>query len=170
MNLGMAREELADLPEPARTVIVGAHEEAKLALAELRDLVRGLHPAILENRGLDAALSGIAARSPVPVRVLAEFKERANPTVESIAYFVASEALTNIAKHSRATAAEIRADCAGGLLRMVVSDNGVGGADPALGTGLAGLARRAASVDGTLSLVSPPGGPTAITVELPCGS
>ena len=170
MNLGMARAELADLPEPARTVIVEAHEEAKLALAELRDLVRGLHPAILEDRGLDAALSGIAARSPVPVRLRADLKERATPTVEAVAYFVVSEALANVAKHSRATAAEIGVDCVGGLLRIVVRDDGVGGADPARGTGLAGLARRAASVDGTLSLVSPPGGPTAVTVELPCGS
>ncbi len=170
MNLGMARAELADLPEPARTVIVEAHEEAKLALAELRDLVRGLHPAILEDRGLDAALSGIAARSPVPVRLRADLQERATPTVEAVAYFVVSEALANIAKHSRATSAEIGVDCSGGLLRVVVRDDGVGGADPARGTGLAGLARRAASVDGALSLVSPPGGPTAITVELPCGS
>ena len=170
MNLGMARAELADLPEPARAVITEAHEEAKLALAELRDLVRGLHPAILEDRGLDAALSGIAARSPVPVRLRADLQERATPTVEAVAYFVVSEALANIAKHSRATAAEIGVDCSGGLLRVVVRDDGIGGADPARGTGLAGLARRAASVDGTLSLVSPPGGPTAITVELPCGS
>ena len=170
MNLGMAREELADLPEPARAVIVGAHEEAKLALAEMRDLVRGLHPAILEDRGLDAALSGIAARSPVPVRVRADLKERATPTVEAVAYFVVSEALANVAKHSQATAAEVLADSADGLLRIVVRDDGVGGADPARGTGLLGLARRAASVDGTLSLVSPPGGPTTVTVELPCGS
>ncbi|HEX9065836.1 MAG TPA: histidine kinase [Streptosporangiaceae bacterium] len=170
MNLGLARAELADLPEPARTVIVDAHEEAKLALAELRDLVRGLHPAILEDRGLDAALSGIAARSPVPVRLRTEMRERATPTVEAVAYFVVSEALANIAKHARATTAEISAECAGGLLRVVVRDDGAGGADPARGTGLDGLARRAASVDGTFSLFSPVGGPTTVTVELPCGS
>ena len=169
MNLGMARAELQDLPESTRHVIVEAHEEAKLALAELRDLVRGLHPAILEDRGLDAALSGIAARSPVPVRLRVDVPERAAPTVEAVAYFVVSEALANIAKHSRASQAGITVERSGGLLRVVVTDDGVGGADPARGTGLAGLARRAASVDGTLRLASPVGGPTTVTVELPCG-
>ena len=170
MNLGLARAELTGLPEEARTVIAEAHEEAKLALAELRDLVRGLHPAILEDRGLDAALSGIAARSPVPVRLRVEVPARAAPTVEAVAYFVVSEALTNIAKHARASRAEIAVGRVGDLLRVVVTDDGVGGADPARGTGLAGLARRAASVDGTLRITSPAGGPTTITVELPCAS
>ena len=170
MNLGMARAELQDLPEHAQEIIIEAHEEAKLALAELRDLVRGLHPAILEDRGLDAALSGIAARSPVPVRLRVDVPARAAPTIEAVAYFVVSEALTNIAKHSRAGQAEIAVDRHGDLLRVAVTDDGVGGADPARGTGLAGLARRAASVDGTLSIASPAGGPTVITVELPCGS
>jgi signal transduction histidine kinase len=169
MNLGMARADLHDLPEEARNVIVEAHEEAKLALAELRDLVRGLHPAILEDRGLDAALSGIAARSPVPVRLRVEVPARATPTVEAVAYFVVSEALTNIAKHAQAGHAEVAVDRAGDLLRVVVTDDGVGGADPARGTGLAGLARRADSVDGSMTIDSPAGGPTTITVELPCG-
>ena len=170
MNLGMARAELQDLPEEARNVIVEAHEEAKLALAELRDLVRGLHPAILEDRGLDAALSGIAARSPVPVRLRVNVPQRATPTVEAVAYFMVSEALTNIAKHSRATRADVTVERAGDVLRVDVTDDGAGGADPARGTGLAGLSRRAASVDGTLSIASPPGGPTTISVVLPCGS
>ena len=170
MNLGMARAELRDLPEEARNVIVEAHEEAKLALAELRDLVRGLHPAILEDRGLDAALSGIAARSPVPVRLRVSVPERVAPTVEAVAYFMVSEALTNIAKHSRAARADITVERAGDVLRVDVTDDGVGGADPARGTGLAGLARRAGSVDGSLSIASPPGGPTTISVVLPCGS
>jgi signal transduction histidine kinase len=169
MNLGMAREDLHDLPEEARNVIVEAHEEAKLALAELRDLVRGLHPAILEDRGLDAALSGIAARSPVPVRLRVDVPGRATPTVEAVAYFVVSEALTNIAKHARASRAEIAVDQTGDRLRVVVTDDGVGGADPARGSGLAGLARRAASVDGSMAIDSPAGGPTTVTVELPCG-
>jgi signal transduction histidine kinase len=170
MNLGMAREELRDLPDEARDVIVAAHEEAKQALAELRDLVRGLHPAILEDRGLDAALSGIAARSPVPVRLRVDVPARAAPTVEAVAYFVVSEALTNIAKHSGAGQAEISVDRAGDTLRVRITDDGTGGADPARGTGLAGLARRAASVDGALRIDSPAGGPTTITAELPCGS
>jgi signal transduction histidine kinase len=170
MNLGMARAELPGLPEHAQKIIIEAHEEAKLALAELRDLVRGLHPAILEDRGLDAALSGIAARSPVPVRLRVDVPVRAAPTIEAVAYFVVSEALTNIAKHSGAGQAEIAVHRRAGLLRVAVTDDGVGGADPARGSGLAGLARRAASVDGTLRIASPGGGPTVITVELPCGS
>jgi signal transduction histidine kinase len=168
MNLGIAREGLTDMPDEARKVIEDAHEEAKAALAELRDLVRGLHPAILEDRGLDAALSGIAARAPFPVRVWVSVTERPTPTVEAIAYFVVSEALANITKHARASRADIAVDRAGDILRVSVADDGVGGADPARGTGLAGLARRAGSVDGSFSLSSPAGGPTRIVVELPC--
>jgi signal transduction histidine kinase len=170
MNLGMARENLTDLPEPARQVIAEAHDEAKEALAELRALVRGLHPAVLDDRGLDAALSGIAARAPLPVRLVVDMPERASPTVEAIAYFVASECLANIARHSEATQADVDVRGAAGLLRIVITDDGIGGADPARGTGLASLARRARSVDGTMRIDSPRGGPTVVTVELPCGS
>jgi signal transduction histidine kinase len=168
MNLGLARAELGDLPDDARQVIVDAHEEAKEALAELRHLVRGLHPAILEDRGLDAALSGLAARSPVPVRLDVRVPERAPPTVEAVAYFVVSEALANVAKHSGASRAEIGVRGDGDTLRVTVTDDGAGGADPSRGTGLAGLTQRARSVDGSLSVSSPPGGPTVITAELPC--
>jgi signal transduction histidine kinase len=170
MNLGMARENLTDLPEQARQVIAEAHDEAKEALAELRALVRGLHPAVLDDRGLDAALSGIAARAPLPVKLAVDMPERASPTVEAVAYFVASECLTNIARHAAATQAEIDVRRTGGLLRIRIIDNGVGGADPARGTGLASLARRASSVDGSMRIQSPVGGPTVVTVELPCGS
>jgi signal transduction histidine kinase len=170
MNLGLARENLADLPEPARQVITQAHEEAKLALAELRALVRGLHPAVLNDRGLDAALSGIAARAPLPVRLSVDVPRRVSPTLEAVAYFVVSECLTNIARHAGASKAEIGVHQDDGLLRIRVSDDGTGGAHPGRGTGLASLAQRAESVDGTLHLDSPPGGPTVITVELPCGS
>jgi signal transduction histidine kinase len=170
MNLGLARATLTDVPEPVRQVIIDAHEEAKDALAELRNLVRGLHPAVLEDRGLDAALSGIAARAPLPVRVQVAVSDRASPTVEAVAYFVVSECLTNIARHSAATQAEIDVRRTGEVLVIRVSDNGVGGADPGGGTGLASLARRARSVDGSLEIDSPAGGPTAITVELPCAS
>jgi signal transduction histidine kinase len=168
MNLGIARENLTDLPDDARQVIIEAHEEAKEALAELRTLVRGLHPAVLEDRGLDAALSGIAARAPLPVRLSVEVSARAAPTVEAVAYFVVSECLANIARHSQASAAEIDVRRDDGTLHIRVLDDGVGGADPARGTGLASLAQRAASVDGTLWLDSPPGGPTVVRVELPC--
>jgi signal transduction histidine kinase len=168
MNLGIAREGLTDLPDAARQVIIEAHEEAKEALAELRTLVRGLHPAVLEDRGLDAALSGIAARTPLPVRVSVDVSERASPTVEAVAYFVVSECLTNIARHAQASSAEIEVRRDGGTLHIRVADDGVGGADPARGTGLASLTQRAASVDGKLWLDSPPGGPTVVRAELPC--
>ena len=170
MNLGMARENLTELPAPARKVIAEAHDEAKEALAELRALVRGLHPAVLDDRGLDAALSGIGARAPLPVKLVVDMPERASPTVEAVAYFVASECLANIARHAAATQAEIDVRRTGGLLRIRITDDGVGGADPARGTGLASLARRAGSVDGSMRIKSPAGGPTVVTVELPCGS
>jgi len=170
MNLGLARETLSNLPEPARRVIADAHEEAKAALTELRDLVRGLHPAVLEDRGLDAALSGIAARTPLPVRLSVDVSKRASPVTEAVAYFVVSECLANVARHALASAAEVCVRRAGSVLTVVVTDDGVGGADPSAGTGLASLAQRASSVDGTMTIDSPPGGPTAIRVELPCAS
>ncbi|MFF4378690.1 histidine kinase [Kitasatospora sp. NPDC001547] len=168
MNLGLARRTLKDVPPEVMQVIVDAHEEAQAAIDELRDLVRGLHPAVLEDRGLDAALSGIAARAPLPVRLDVDLSEQIAPTVEAVAYFTVSEALTNVARHARANRVDLSVRTAGGRLRLVISDDGVGGADPSRGTGLTGLRKRAASVDGTLSVLSPLGGPTTITVELPC--
>jgi len=170
MNLGMARENLADLPPDARRVIAEAHDEAKEALAELRILIRGLHPAVLEDRGLDAALSGIAARAPLPVKVTVDVPVRGTPTVAAVAYFVVSECLTNVARHAQASKAEVDVRRAGDVLRIRVLDDGAGGAAPGAGSGLASLAQRARSVDGTLAIDSPVGGPTSITVELPCGS
>jgi signal transduction histidine kinase len=167
INLGMARAQ-ADSAEDAKLAIAEAHEEAKAALAELRDLIRGLHPAVLEDRGLDAALSGIAARMPIPVRLTVDLPRRPAPVIEAVAYFVVSEGLANIVKHSQATEAAIFVQRAGDRLHVIVTDDGAGGADPARGTGLAGLARRAASVDGTFEIDSPPGGPTLLTVDLPC--
>jgi signal transduction histidine kinase len=174
MNLGRAKARYDQDPEAARTLIDEAHADAKQALAELRDLARGLHPAVLGDRGLDAALSGLAARSPVPVTVEVEpgsgAAGRPSQVVEAIAYFVVSEALSNVAKHSRASRAAVVVRRLDGLLRIVVSDDGVGGADPARGTGLRGLADRVSGVDGRLFVDSPPGGPTVLTVELPCAS
>jgi signal transduction histidine kinase len=167
MRLGMARAERPGA-EQAHQVIAEAHEEAKAALLELRHLVRGLHPVVLEDRGLDAALSGVAARLPIPVRLTVDVSRRPPPTIEAVAYFVVSEGLTNIAKHAQASQAEVFVQRANDRLHIIVSDDGVGGADPACGTGLAGLAKRAASVDGTFEIVSPPGGPTLLTVDLPC--
>jgi signal transduction histidine kinase len=170
IGLGLARATLGDLPPEVDTVLATAHEEAKAALAELRDLVRGLHPAVLDDRGLDAALSGIAARAPLPVRLAVDLPRRPVPTVEAVAYFVVSEALANVAKHSCARQATVEVDLIGERLLVRVADDGIGGADAALGSGLTGLAQRAASVDGTFELSSPVGGPTVITVELPCVS
>ncbi|MFF7050804.1 sensor histidine kinase [Streptomyces griseorubiginosus] len=170
VNLGLARATLGDLPEEARKVLDEAHREAKEAIAELNDLVRGLHPAVLEDRGLDAALSGVAARLPIPVSVAVDLPRRPSPTVEAVAYFVVSEALTNVVKHAQASRADVTVERIGETLLVVVADDGAGGADLAVadGTGLAGLAQRVASVDGTFSCRSPAGGPTVVTVELPC--
>jgi len=168
MNLGLARRTLRDVPPEAMQVIVEAHEEAQAAIVELRDLVRGLHPVVLEDRGLDAALSGIAARAPVPVRLKVDLPARIAPTIEAVAYFTVSEALANVAKHARASRVDLSVRQQAEQLRIVITDDGVGGADPARGTGLVGLRKRAASVDGTLAITSPLGGPTTITVELPC--
>ncbi|GAA1215902.1 sensor histidine kinase [Kitasatospora nipponensis] len=168
MNLGLARKTLKDVSPEAMRVIVEAHEEAQAAIVELRDLVRGLHPVVLEDRGLDAALSGIAARAPLPVRLDVSLPDRVAPTVEAVAYFVVSEALANVAKHARASKVTLSVRQVAARLRIVLVDDGVGGADPSRGTGLHGLRKRAASVDGTLAISSPLGGPTTITVELPC--
>jgi signal transduction histidine kinase len=152
MRLGMARAAHPDAAQ-ANQIIAEAHEEAKAALLELRHLVRGLHPAVLEDRGLDAALSGVAARLPIPVRLTVDVPRRPSPTVEAVAYFVVSEGLTNIAKHAQASQAEVFVQRASDRLHIIVSDDGVGGADPARGT---------------FEIASPPGGPTLLTVDLPC--
>lgn len=163
MNLGMTRAQYPDIPE-----IAEAHEEAKLALTELRDFVRGLHPAVLNDRGLDAALSGITARSPVPVRLHVDLPVRPAPTTEAIAYFVVSEALANAAKHARASAATVSVTHEKDTMIVKIEDDGIGGAHPGKGSGLRGLAQRVESADGTLTLTSPEGGPTLIVAELPC--
>jgi signal transduction histidine kinase len=166
VNLGLARVQ-AQTTQQAQQALAEAHEEAKVALAELRNLIRGLHPAVLEDRGLDAALSGIAARLPIPVRLTVDVPRRPPPTIEAVAYFVVSEGLTNITKHAQASQAEVVVQRAGDRLH-IISDDGVGGAEPSRGTGLTGLAKRAAAVDGTLEIASPPGGPALLTVDLPC--
>jgi signal transduction histidine kinase len=176
MNLGMARARFGDVPEPVKEAIAEAHEEALHALSEVREFIRGLHPAVLNDRGLDAALSGLAARAPLPVRLKVNVPQPAAPSIEAVAYFIVSEAITNVVKHALATQADVTVARDGDLLRIAVADNGVGGAvlggtgDADGGTGLRGLMQRAASVDGRLTLDSPPGGPTVITAELPCES
>jgi signal transduction histidine kinase len=170
MNLGAAKERLGDDPQRAHQLVVEAHDEAKAALKDLRDLVRGIHPVILEDRGLDAALSAVVARSPVPVGLQVDVQPRPSPVVESTAYFVVTEALTNVARHAQATEAHVAIVRSGDRLVIEVRDDGVGGADPERGTGLAGLRGRVAALDGTMDVISPPGGPTTLLVEVPCGS
>jgi signal transduction histidine kinase len=165
MTLGRAKA--ADDPEAARELLDEAHRESKEALVELRNLARGIHPAVLTDRGLDAAVSALAARCSVPVAVDVDLPRRAAPAVEAIAYFVVAEALTNVAKHSYASRARIEVKIVGDELSVEVSDNGRGGAD-AGGTGLRGLRDRARAVDGILMVVSPEGEGTTLRVELPC--
>jgi signal transduction histidine kinase len=169
MDLGTARERMEADPVAARQLVTEAHEEAKAALEELRSLVRGIHPVILEDRGLDAALSAVVARSPIPVELQVEVRHRPSSPVESTAYFVVAEALTNVARHAQATRAWVAIVRVGDKLIVEVRDDGRGGADETLGTGLRGLRDRVASVGGTMQVISPEGGPTTLLVEMPCG-
>jgi len=168
MDLGMAKEKMDSDPEAAKTLVAEAHEEAKLAMREIRDLARGIHPAVLTDRGLDPAISALAGRSPVPVTVDIDLPGRLPETIESTAYFVVAEALTNVARHSGASAARVSARLEDGMLKLDIADDGRGGATAAPGGGLAGLADRVAGADGTLTIDSPAGGPTRIHVALPC--
>jgi signal transduction histidine kinase len=168
MDLGAARERFNRDPESARTLVVHAHEEAKAALQDLRDLVRGFHPAILADRGLDAALSAVVARIPLPVALVVDVRPRPPANVESTAYFVVSEALANVARHSRATEAAVSVTRAGASLIVEVRDDGVGGAHVAAGAGLSGLCDRVTALGGTLDVSSPAGGPTVVKAVLPC--
>jgi signal transduction histidine kinase len=172
MDLGIARERLASGGDPHRAteLVTRAHEEAKLAISELRDLVRGIHPSILTDRGLDSALSALAARSPIPIQLDVALEQRPPAPIEAAAYFVVAESLANIAKHSRATRGSVRVTERDGTLLLEMYDDGVGGAVEHPGGGLSGLRDRIAAVEGRLRISSPPGGPTMIAVELPCGS
>ncbi len=170
MGLGAARERLDEDPEGGRELVAEAHEEAKAALKEIRDLVRGIHPVILEDRGLDAALSAIVARSPVPVELRVDVAERPSAAVESTAYFIVAEALTNVARHAEATQAVVTIARAGDRLVVEVRDDGRGGAQIGGGTGLRGLHDRVTALGGSMHVISPAGGPTTLLVELPCGS
>lgn len=171
MNLGMAKDRLDEIEDPrARELVAQAHDEAKQAIVELRELVRGIHPAVLTDRGLDPAVSALAARCPVPIAVHSDLARRLPATVEAAAYFVVAEALTNIAKHSQAGEGTVRLVDRGDTLVVEVHDDGVGGAAATEGSGLHGLADRVKAVDGRLRIASPEGGPTTLIVELPCGS
>ena len=170
MNLGMAQEKLdVDTDPRVRELIDTAHHNAKVALTELRDLARGIHPPVLDN-GLEAALASLAGRSTVPVRLLVELPARPSPAIETITYFCAAELLANVAKHSRAQHAMIEVTGDGQSVLLRVADDGVGGAAPAESGGLAGLAERVHTVDGRIEVSSPPGGPTVVVVSLPAGA
>ncbi|MFE6038733.1 sensor histidine kinase [Streptomyces sp. NPDC056452] len=167
MDLGLAKEKLTADPEAAARMVDEAHGEVKVALQELRDLARGIHPAVLTDRGLDAALSAIASRCTVPVNVVVDLESRPAQAIEGIAYFTVSELLQNVSKHARATRAGVDVWRAADRLMLQVTDNGRGGADLTSGSGLAGLTERLDAVDGVLVVDSPAGGPTTVTAELP---
>ena len=169
-TLGDAQQRFDTDPEAAREMVGDAHEEAKAALKEIRDLVRGINPFILQDRGLDAALSAVVARSPVPVELDVRLADRPPAAVESAAYFVVAEALTNVARHADATRAHVAVARSGNRVVVEVRDDGRGGADASAGTGLQGLRDRVGALGGTMYVFSPVGGPTTIMVELPCES
>ncbi|MFC5832361.1 sensor histidine kinase [Nonomuraea insulae] len=168
VDLGRAQSKFDTDPDEVRALITQAHAGTKAAIAELRNLARGIHPAILSDRGLDAALSGLAARAPIRVDVSVELEDRPPPAVESIAYFTVAETLTNMAKHSGATEASVTVIRDHRGVVVDVWDNGIGGAALSPGGGLSGLADRAATIDGVLVVHSPLGGPTLVRAELPC--
>ncbi|WP_407652574.1 sensor histidine kinase [Amycolatopsis cynarae] len=168
MSLGRAKNKLVKDPDAARELIDEAHADAKLAVSELRDLARGIYPAVLADRGLDAALSAQAAKSPIPVAVEVDVDPRPPAAVETTAYFIVGETLTNIAKHSGATEASVKVWRAEEKVVVEITDNGHGGAELRPGGGLSGLADRAATIDGVITVVSPVGGPTVIRADLPC--
>ncbi|WP_455352381.1 sensor histidine kinase [Streptomyces sp. SYSU K217416] len=167
MDLGLAKEKLTEDPQAAARMVDEAHGEVKIALQELRDLARGIHPAVLTDRGLNAALSSVAARCTVPVKVTVDLPARPAQAIEGIAYFTVSELLQNISKHAHAHHASVDVWRADERLLIQVRDDGRGGARLDSGTGLAGLAERLGAVDGLFVLDSPAGGPTTITAELP---
>ncbi|GAB2842911.1 sensor histidine kinase [Actinocorallia aurea] len=168
LQLGLARESLADDQGPVAALLAQAHETAEEAMVELRSVLQTIYPPILADRGLDGALAALAARSGVPVRVDLADPGALPASVEAVAYFVIAEALTNVTKHAAATRAAVRIERAGDVLAVEVTDDGRGGAAEARGTGIAGIRRRVAALDGTVRLDSPPGGPTTLTVRVPC--
>ncbi|GAB3444237.1 sensor histidine kinase [Streptomonospora sediminis] len=170
MRAGVAEQLMATDPEKAAEIVGQIRGRAEEAMTELRDVIRTMYPPILADRGLDGSVSALAARCPVPTTAKVGELGEVPASVQAAAYFVIAEALTNAAKHAQADAAELRVERAGPTLQVEISDDGVGGADAEGGSGLSGIRRRVAALDGTTSVVSPVGGPTVITVELPCES
>jgi len=170
LNLGLARSRLATDPEGASALLDRAHEDAKRATEDLRNIVRGIHPSVLDERGLDAAFSALAGSSRVRLQIDVHLDRRPPREAEGIAYFVVAEAVTNVNKHTNARIATVTVSEIEGSLRVLVQDDGEGGARSEPGGGLAGLADRIAAVDGTFTVTSPPGGPTWIEARIRCGS
>ncbi len=168
MTLDAAGQIIDTNPEAARALLYEARDASVKALAELRNLVRGIHPPILADRGLAEAIKALAMDSPMRIHLASDLYGRASAPVESAAYFAVSELLANVSKHAEARETWIDIRYTDGMLRIGVTDNGHGGADPARGSGLRGIERRLAAFDGVLAVSSPPGGPTAVTMEIPC--
>ncbi|SOD67208.1 Signal transduction histidine kinase [Streptomyces zhaozhouensis] len=168
MRLAVAGRSLSRDPEGAAVLVREAHAETENAMTELRSVIRTIYPPVLADQGLSGALGALTSRSGVPTRIDVGPLGEVPAAVEAVAYFVVTEALANIARHSGATSASVRVDRHGPLLRAEIVDDGTGGADATRGSGLDGMRRRAAALDGTMNVTSPPGGPTVITVELPC--
>jgi signal transduction histidine kinase len=167
LALRMAERQIPRDPERAQAMVAGAQQELTQALEELRELARGIHPAVLSARGLGAAVEALAVRSPLPVRVVEVPEDRLPEAVEAAAYFTISEALTNVAKYAGASEATVAVRRTDGHAEVEVADDGVGGADPGRGSGLRGLADRLGALDGRLSLDSPPGSGTTLRAEIP---
>ncbi|MDQ2813636.1 MAG: histidine kinase, partial [Actinomycetota bacterium] len=168
MTLDAAGQVIESNPAAARALLVEARDASVKALAELRDLVRGIHPPVLADRGLADAIRAMALDRPLRIEVASELAARLPPPVESAAYFAVTELVANVAKHAEARQTWIDIRHSDGMLRIGVTDNGHGGADPAGGSGLSGIERRLAAFDGVLAVSSPAGGPTAVTMEIPC--
>jgi signal transduction histidine kinase len=168
LSLRLVRSRMEASPDDAAELLDECVAELLGATSELRELARGIHPAILTDRGLDAALRAVAARAPVPVEVASSVTERLPAQVEAAAYFVVAEALTNVARYAGASRAEVRVERGESAVTVEVSDDGTGGADPAAGSGLRGLADRLATLDGTLAVVSPSGEGTIVRAVIPC--
>lgn len=170
MTLGLAELELRGTETPARPLIARARDEARQALEQLRSLVRGIHPQVLTDHGLPAAVAELALRNPIPVTVEMDLPHRLPSEVETTAYFTITEALTNASKHSGADEVSVVGNLSNDRLVLLITDNGHGGADPAAGAGLQGLADRVAILKGRLIVTSPVGGPTQLRVEVPCSA
>ena len=170
IQLGLAKTRVDRDPTSAKELLEQAHDEVKTALHDLRGLVRGIHPSVLDERGLDAALSSLVAGCPIPFRVDVRLVHRPDHTREGIAYFVTAEAINNVTKHSGATSASVLITDASGVLRVIVKDDGHGGAHFETDGGLAGLRDRVSAVGGELSVTSPAGGPTRVEAVIPCVS